>query len=80
MDTTRALSVVEFGKRYGIGRSKIYEEIKGGRLRAIKNGRRTLIIVDDAEAWLHSQPAVPAASRISGGSPSAVNGRPKSTA
>ena len=57
MDDRRALSVSEFCRRYGVGRSKAYEEIKAGRLRAVKTGHRTLIIVDDAEAWLLSRPS-----------------------
>jgi excisionase family DNA binding protein len=57
MSDRRALSIVEFCHRYGVGRSKAYEEIKAGRLRAIKIGNRTLIIVDDAEAWLLSRPS-----------------------
>ncbi|TQE92707.1 MAG: helix-turn-helix domain-containing protein [Spiribacter salinus] len=36
----------------GIGRTRIYDEIKAGRLRAIKYGKRTLIRRQDAEAWL----------------------------
>jgi len=56
MDDRRALSIAEFCRRYCVGRSKAYEEIKAGRLRATKIGRRTLIIVDDAEAWLLSRP------------------------
>jgi excisionase family DNA binding protein len=54
----RNLSIAEFCDRYGIGRTKAYEEIKTGRLRAIKIGQRTSIIVDDAEAWLLSQPPI----------------------
>jgi excisionase family DNA binding protein len=57
MSDRRSLSIAEFCNRYGIGRSKAYEEIKARRLRAIKVGRRTLIIVDEAEAWLLSRPS-----------------------
>jgi excisionase family DNA binding protein len=48
----RALSISEFSARYGVGRTTTYEEIKSGRLRARKIGKRTIISVDDAEDWL----------------------------
>jgi excisionase family DNA binding protein len=52
----RALSIQEFSLIYGIGRTKIYEELKSGRLRARKVGKRTIIAESDAESWLHSLP------------------------
>jgi excisionase family DNA binding protein len=52
----RAISIREFCKCYGIGRTTAYDEIADGRLRAIKVGRKTLIPLDDAEAWLASRP------------------------
>jgi excisionase family DNA binding protein len=48
----RALSISEFCARYGIGRTTTYEEIRSGRLRAVKVGRRTLVTESDAESWL----------------------------
>ena len=54
----RAMSLAEFCDRYGPSRTKTYEEIKCGRLRAIKCGKRTLVTEDDAEAWLRSLPPV----------------------
>lgn len=48
----RAFSISEFCSRYGIGRTKAYEEIASGHLRAVKVGRRTLITESDAESWL----------------------------
>lgn len=47
-------SINDFCRAVGIGRSKAYAEIKDGRLRAIKCGKRTLIRSADAEAWLNS--------------------------
>jgi hypothetical protein len=35
----------------GISRTKAYAEVKAGRLRLVKCGRRTLIRVDEAERW-----------------------------
>jgi excisionase family DNA binding protein len=52
------MSLTAFCDRYGVSRTKTYEEIKCGRLRAIKCGKRTLITEDDAEAWLMSLPPV----------------------
>ena len=54
----RAMSVARFSEDYGIGRTKAYEEIKSGRLRGRKAGKRTVISEDDAEAWLLRLPAV----------------------
>jgi excisionase family DNA binding protein len=54
----RAMSIAQFSERYGPGRTTIYEEIKLGRLRARKCGKRTLITEDDAEDWLRSLPLV----------------------
>jgi hypothetical protein len=52
-----ALTIKEFGQWARIGRSKTYEEIGRGALRAIKAGGRTLILMESAEAWLASQPS-----------------------
>jgi excisionase family DNA binding protein len=35
-----------------IARTKLYEELKAGRLRAVKVGKRTLIPITEAERWL----------------------------
>ena len=37
-------TIVEAGRAIGIGRTKIYEEIKAGRLKIIKVGSRSIII------------------------------------
>lgn len=47
-----ALSIPEFCSVVGIGRSRAYEEIKAGRLRIVKCGRRTLISRDAINEWL----------------------------
>jgi Helix-turn-helix domain len=54
----RAMSIDGFCKGYGIGRTKAYEEINAGRLKARKAGRRTIITADDAEDWLSRLPAL----------------------
>jgi len=58
-DQQRAMSIAEFCGRYGPGRTTTYQEIKLGRLRAHKCGKRTIITEDDAEIWLRSLPVVP---------------------
>lgn len=54
----RAMSIPEFCMRYDVGRTKAYEEINAGRLRARKVGKRTLISDDDAEDWLKNLPLI----------------------
>jgi excisionase family DNA binding protein len=54
----RAMSIAEFCERYGPGRTKTYEELKSGRLRARKIGKRTVITEDDAEDWLLRLPVI----------------------
>jgi excisionase family DNA binding protein len=41
----------------GIGRTKLYEDLKAGRLYARKHGKTTLILESDARRWLESLPA-----------------------
>ncbi len=57
----RAMSLSTFCAEYGIGRTKAYEEISAGRLRARKAGKRTIITEDDAEDWLCHLPVLEAA-------------------
>lgn len=40
----------------GIGRTKFYEEIAAGRLKARKVGGRTLVLASDLRAWLEALP------------------------
>jgi hypothetical protein len=56
----RAMSIAEFCENYGPGRTKAYEELKSGRLRGRKIGKRTIIAEDDAEDWLRCLPVVEA--------------------
>jgi len=54
--TAMGMSVREAVRFLGVCRSLIYEEIAAGRLRARKIGRRTIILVPDAEEYLLALP------------------------
>lgn len=54
----RARSIDQFCAAFGVGRTTAYEQIKLGRLRALKVGNRTIITDHDAEEWLRSLPQV----------------------
>lgn len=58
----QAYTIDEFGAAHGIKRVKVYDEIRLNRLRAVKAGGRTLILVEDAAAWRASLPAMNAMS------------------
>lgn len=51
-----AYAIPELAAAVGVGRTKIYEEIKAGRLRVTKCGGRTIITASQAQAWLASLP------------------------
>jgi excisionase family DNA binding protein len=57
-NTKQAFAVNEFCARYGIARDTFYQEVRRGRLRALKLGKKTLILRADAEAWAESLPAL----------------------
>ncbi len=46
-----AYDVESFAKGHHVGRTTVYEEIKEGRLRTFKVGRRRLISVEAAAKW-----------------------------
>ncbi|SDR38746.1 hypothetical protein SAMN05519103_02564 [Rhizobiales bacterium GAS113] len=48
--------IKEFSATHKIGITRIYEEIKRGKLRAQKLGRKTLISQEAARAWRESLP------------------------
>ncbi len=50
--TPHAYDILTFCNLFGIGRTLAYREIKEGRLKIVKVGRRTLISADAAKQWL----------------------------
>jgi hypothetical protein len=53
-----ALSIAKLCDYAAIGRTTAFAEIKAGRLIAHKRGRTTIILIEDADAWLQSLPRV----------------------
>jgi hypothetical protein len=51
-DTKLAYTIDEWCAASGLGRSKTYTEIKASRLKSVRRGGRTLILRDDAMAYL----------------------------
>lgn len=56
--TTGFYTIAEFSSTYRVCRTKTYELIKQGALRAVKAGARTLILKAEAERWAKSLPAL----------------------
>nr|WP_255726467.1 helix-turn-helix domain-containing protein [Microvirga sp. ACRRW] len=50
-----AYSISEAARMAGIGKTKLYEEVKEGRLPLRKVGRKSLIFRDDLMKWLNEQ-------------------------
>ena len=53
---TFAFSVESFADAHEIGRSKVYDEINSGRLKARKVDNRTIITSEDAAEWRANLP------------------------
>ena len=58
-----ALTLKDFCDAYRVCRETAYQQIRTGRLRAVKLGRKTLILRADADAWAASLPEVRAVVR-----------------
>ena len=55
-----SLSIEEARAMTGLGRTKLYQLINSGDLKARKLGKRTIILKDDLDAFLASLEAYPA--------------------
>jgi excisionase family DNA binding protein len=53
-----AYSILEACEAACIGRTNLYEAIRTGELRAVKHGKRTLILANDLRVWLEGLPAL----------------------
>jgi hypothetical protein len=56
MNDRGALTIPEFAEWARIGRTRVFEEIKAGRLAVVKCGSRTLVRMSDAKVWLDNLP------------------------
>ncbi len=50
-------TVGQFSEDEGLGETKVYEELKAGRLKAVKVGRSTRIFDEASDAWKAALPA-----------------------
>lgn len=55
-----SLSIEEARAATGLGRTKLYQLINSGQLKAKKIGKRTIILRDDLEGFLASLESYPA--------------------
>jgi hypothetical protein len=51
-----AMTVSEFCKWASVGRTKLYAEVKAGRIKLRKIGSKSVVIRSDGEEWLRSLP------------------------
>jgi excisionase family DNA binding protein len=54
----RAYSVPQICELAGVGRTHLYAQIKEGKLKALKCGRRTIVLDEELRRWLGALPTV----------------------
>jgi hypothetical protein len=65
-DTGGAMTVGEFCEWARIGRTKLYSEVKAGRIELRKIGAKSVILRSDGNKWLHSLPTATALEELDG--------------
>jgi predicted DNA-binding transcriptional regulator AlpA len=50
------LSIPDAMKLAALSRSALYERLSDGSIQAVKNGRKTLVVVSSLQAWAASLP------------------------
>lgn len=57
IESLRALSIEQFASLYGVGRTRVFEEIAAGRLVTYTVGRRRYISLAAADKWQRDREA-----------------------